>query len=182
MRSVQQVVHEFQVQEEVEGVRQEVREVKWESKVEERERERVTHFMDEMNDKDKTHDLSHGAGARRCDTVLKNKKKRDNARSRSDNVEVSGNGHVVIGVRIVPCYHAIMDVVIGVRVMQCYHAIMSNSAFSTILNFPLLVPILNLLSGCINSSSLFPVAFYCRLLYRENMSLEVLYLHPRRLK
>ena len=41
------------------------------------------------------------------------------------------NGHVVIGVRIVHCYHAIMDVVIGVRIMQCYHAIMSNSEFST---------------------------------------------------
>ena len=37
VRSAQQVVHELQVQEEVEGVRQEVREVKGESKVEERE-------------------------------------------------------------------------------------------------------------------------------------------------
>ena len=35
VRSAQQVVHELQVQEEVEGVRQEVREVKRESKVEE---------------------------------------------------------------------------------------------------------------------------------------------------
>ena len=35
MRSAQQVVHELQVREEVEGVRQEVREVKGESKVEE---------------------------------------------------------------------------------------------------------------------------------------------------
>ena len=35
VRSAQQVVHELQVQEEVEGVRQEVREVKGESKVEE---------------------------------------------------------------------------------------------------------------------------------------------------
>ena len=34
VRSVQQVVHELQVREEVEGVRQEVREVKGESKVE----------------------------------------------------------------------------------------------------------------------------------------------------
>ena len=38
----------------------------------------------------------------------------------SDNVEVCGSGHVVIGVRIVQCHHAIMDkcehVVIGVRV------------------------------------------------------------------
>ena len=42
------------------------------------------------------------------------------------NVEVSENGHVVIGVRIV----------------QCYHAIMANS------EFPFLVPIVNLLSGC----------------------------------
>ena len=64
--------------------------------------------------------------------MLTNEKKRDNARSpHSDIVEVSENGHVVIGVRIVQCYHAIMDVVIGVRIMQCYHAIMSNSGFST---------------------------------------------------
>ena len=35
MRSAQQVVHELQVRVEVEGVRQEVREVKGESKVEE---------------------------------------------------------------------------------------------------------------------------------------------------
>ena len=51
----------------------------------------------------------------KCDTVLTNEKKRDNARSHSDIVEVSENGHVVI----------------GVRMMQCYHAIMSNSEFST---------------------------------------------------
>ena len=42
--------------------------------------------------------------------------------------------------------------------------------FSTFLNFPLLVPILNLLSCCSNSSSLFPVAILCTLLHRENMS------------
>ena len=40
VRSAQQVVYEFQVREEVEGVRQEVREVKGESKVEE-----SLHFM-----------------------------------------------------------------------------------------------------------------------------------------
>ena len=67
----------------------------------------------------------------KCDTVLTNEKKRDNARSHSDIVEVRENGHVVIGVRIVQCYHAIMDVVIGVHIMQCYQAIMSNSEFST---------------------------------------------------
>ena len=99
-----------------------------------------------------------------CDTVLTNEKKQDYARSHSDNVEVSGNAHVVIGVRIV----------------QCHHAIMSNAEFSTILNFPLLVPIINLLSGCINSSSLFPVAIYCTLLHRENMSFEVFCLQDSR--
>ena len=45
--------------------------------------------------------------------------------------EVSESGHVVIGVRIVQCHHAIMDncehVVIGVRVMHCHHAFMANS-------------------------------------------------------
>ena len=75
----------------------------------------------------KTHDLSHGACA--CDES--NKKELDSARSRSDNVEICGSGHVVIGVRIVQCHHAIMDncehVVIGVRVMHCHHAFMANS-------------------------------------------------------
>ena len=47
--------------------------------------------------------------------MLTNEKKRYNALSHSYIVEVSENGHVVIGVRIV----------------QCYHAIMSNSEFST---------------------------------------------------
>ena len=74
-----------------------------------------------MDDKHKTHDLSHGECAR-CDDVQTNEKKQDKAHSHSGvrvvNVEVSGhvvNGHVVIGVRIV----------------QCYHAIMANSEFST---------------------------------------------------
>ena len=82
-----------------------------------------------MDDKHKTHDLSHGECAR-CDDAQTNEKKQDKAHSHSGvrvvYVEVSENGHVVIGVRIV----------------QCYHAIMANSEFS------LLVPIINLLSGC----------------------------------
>ena len=67
--------------------------------------------------------------ARRCT----DKKKLNSARSRSDNVEVSESGHVVIGVRIVQCHHASMDnceqVVIGVRVMHCHHAFMANVHF-----------------------------------------------------
>ena len=97
-----------------------------------------------MDDKNKTHDLSHGECAR-CDDVRTNEKKRDKAHSPSGvrvvNVEVSENGHVVIGVRIVQCYHAIMDVVIGVRIVQGYHAIMSNSEFSTSGPNFILVPI-----------------------------------------
>ena len=62
VRSAQQVLHELQVQEEVEGVRQEVREVKGGSKVEER-RSQHEH-VDDMDDKHKTHDLSHGECAR----------------------------------------------------------------------------------------------------------------------
>ena len=126
MRSAQQVVHELQVREEMEGVRQEVREVKGESKVEE---SRSLHEHMWMDDKHKTHDLSRGEHAR-CDDVQTNEKEQDKAHSHAGvrvvNVEVSENGHVVIGVRIV----------------QCYHAIMANS------EFPLLVPIINLLSGC----------------------------------
>ena len=69
-----------------------------------------------------------------------------------------------------------MDVVIGVRVMLC-HQVIDNSGFSTFLNFPLRVPILILLSCCINSSSLFLVAILCTLLHCENESFEVWYLH-----
>ena len=81
---------------------------------------------------------------------------------------------VVSGVRIVQC-HASMDVVIGVCVMLCHQAI-DNFGFSTFLNFPLRVQILILLSSCINSSSLFPVAILCTLLHCENTSFEVWYL------
>ena len=62
VRSAQQLVHELQVQEEVEGVRQEVREVK---RGEQGRRERSLHeHVDDMDDKYKTHDLSHGECAR----------------------------------------------------------------------------------------------------------------------
>ena len=44
--------------------------------------------------------------------------KRNSALSRSDNVEVSESGHVVIGVRIVQCHHAIMD--------NCEHVVQAN--------------------------------------------------------
>ena len=89
------------MREEVEGVRQEVREVKGESKVE--EKRSLLEHVDEMTGADKTHDLSHGECARdvtKC-ADKQDKQKQDNARSRSDIVEVSENGHVVIGVRIV---------------------------------------------------------------------------------
>ena len=93
----------------------------------------------------------------RDDVTLCNRKRRDYARSRSVIVEVCGSGHVVIGVRIVQCHHAIMDVVIGVP----RHAVLPrNHLQSTNLNFPLLVPVLNLLSSCINSSSLFLVGHF----------------------
>ena len=66
----------------------------------------------------------------KCD-VLTHKKKRNSARSRTENVEINESGHVVTGVRIVQCHHAIMDkcehVVMGVRVMHCHHATMDNS-------------------------------------------------------
>ena len=55
------------MREEVEGVRQEVREVKGESKVE--ERRSLHEHVDDMDDKHKTHDLSHGECARDDDTM-----------------------------------------------------------------------------------------------------------------
>ena len=57
------------------------------------------------------------------------------------------------------------------------HALSRNHIQVTVMNFSLLVPILILLSDCINSSSLFPVAILCTLLHRENTSFEVRYLH-----
>ena len=90
VRSAKQVVvFELQVREEVEGVLQEVREVKGESKVE--ERRSLQEHVDDMDDKYKTHDLSHGECARdvtKC-ADKQDKQKQDNARSRSDIVEVS---------------------------------------------------------------------------------------------
>ena len=50
------------------------------------------------------------------------------------------------------------------------HALLpSNHVPSTIMKFPLLVPMLILLSDCINLSSLFSVAVLCTLLHRENV-------------
>ena len=66
--------------------------------------------------------------------------------------------------------HASMDVVIGVRIMLLSPR---NHVQSTILNFPLRVQILNLLSCCSNSSSLFPEVILCTLLHLENTSFEV---------
>ena len=103
-------------------------------------------------------------------------------------MEVCGSARVVIGVRIVQCHHAIMDicehVVIGVRVMHCHHA------FMPILNFPLLVPILSRsqfqLVTCFQFQLVvilyelivtFPCSHFCaHFLHRENTSFEVLYL------
>ena len=95
--------------------------------------------------------------------MLINEKKRDKAHSHSDIVEVSENGHVVIGVRIVQCYHAIMDVVIPVRIVQCYHALMSNSEFSTSgPNFQLVVRLYQFII-------IFLVAIYCTLAPRKHV-------------
>ena len=95
-----QVVCELQVQEQREGVRQEVMEIgRGEQSDEKRSHEHVDGMKDSL--------LEPRCVCARCD-VLTQKKKRNSARSRSDNVEVCGSGHVVIGVRIVQCHHAIM--------------------------------------------------------------------------
>ena len=56
--------------------------------------------------------------------MLTNEKKRDSAHTHSGVRVVSDNGHVVIVVRIVQCYHTITanseHVVIGVRIVTCY--------------------------------------------------------------
>ena len=68
-RNAQQVVYELQVWEEVEGVRQEVREVKRESKVEGESLTSCAH-VDEMTSEHKTHDLSlEPCGACACMTM-----------------------------------------------------------------------------------------------------------------
>ena len=71
-----------------------------------------------MTGEHKTHDLSHGECAQ-CDDVLTHKKNRTRHSSvRVDVlcVEVSGSGHVVIGV--------------GIVIVQRHHAIITNSEFS----------------------------------------------------
>ena len=86
----------------MEGVRQKVREVEGESKARRNashEHEHVDGMKDSL--------LEPRCVCARCD-VLTHKKKRNSARSRSDNVEVSENGHVVIGVCVMHCHHALM--------------------------------------------------------------------------
>ena len=72
-----------------------------------------------MTSEHKTHDLSHGECAQ-CDDVLthkKNKTKRtQDVRVDVLCVEISGSGHVVIGV--------------GFVIVQRHHAIITNSEFS----------------------------------------------------
>ena len=63
-----------------------------------------------MSGEHKTHDLSHGECAQ-CDDVLTSSVRVDVLC-----VEVSGSGHVVIGV--------------GIVIMQRHHAIITNSEFS----------------------------------------------------
>ena len=96
-----QVVYELQVQDEMEGVRQVVREVEGESNAKRSyEHEHVDGMKDSL--------LEPWCVCARGD-VLTLKKKRNSARSRSDFVEVSDSGHVATGVRIVQCHHAIKD-------------------------------------------------------------------------
>ena len=81
--------------------------------------------------------------------------------ARSGIVDVSGSGRWCSH-RAVPRNHRCCH-------WRPRHALSpSNHVQSTIMIFPLLVPILILLSDCINSSSLFPVAIMCTLLHREN--------------
>ena len=114
------------------------------------------------------------------DNVLTDKKKLDNARSCSVIVEVSEKGHGVIGVRLLQCYHAIMDnsehVVFGVRTVQCYKAIMSDFDFSTFGPNFILVPIstcsqFQLVVKLYELIVIFPVAIFCTLLHRETCHL-----------
>ena len=118
----------------------------------------------------------------RCANVLTNEKKQDNARSHSDIVEVSENGHVVIGVRIVQCHHAIMDVVIGARITQCYHATKPNSDFSTFGPNFIMVPIstcsqFQLVVRLYELIVTFPCSHFLHTFAPRNMSFEVLCLH-----
>ena len=156
--------------------REEVQEIERESQVEEKH----SHGHDYGDDMKDSNILSRSACADDVTLTRLNEKETVRATLMWMSVEVvSGvrivqchaNIDVVIDVRVMKC-HAIIDVVIGVRVMLCHQVIDQ----STIMNFPLRVPILILLSCCINSSSLFPVAIVCTLLHRENTSFEVWYL------
>ena len=119
--------------------------------------------------------MSHGACA--DDVTLCNR--RDYARYA--HVGVSGSGRWCSH-RAVPrnhgCCHWCPRHAVPRNPRCCHwrprHALSPNNHVpSTIMNFSLLVPMLILLSDCINSSSLFPVAILCTLLHRENTSFEV---------
>ena len=118
--------------------------------------------------------LSHGACA--DDVTLCNR--RDSARYAR--VGVSGSGRWCSH-RAVPrnhgcchwCPHRAVPRNHGCCHWRPRHALSpSNHVQSTIIKFPLLVPIL---SDCINSSSFFPVAILCTLMHCENTSFEVWY-------
>ena len=101
MRSAQQVqvVYELQVQEEREGVRQVVQEIERENQGEERRSHEHGH-VDEMKD---------SLLEPRCVCEMMYRQERTGQCAlRPDNVEVSVNGHVVIGVCVMHCHHAFM--------------------------------------------------------------------------
>ena len=68
-----------------------------------------------------------------------------------------------------------VEVVSGVRIVLC-HQVIDHYGVSTFLHFPLRVQILNLLSCCSNSSSLFPAGILCtRFAPRKHVILGVVF-------
>ena len=132
VRSAQQVVvYELQVQEEVEGVRQEVREVEGESKA-----RRNAHMNMHMWMEWKTHYLSHGACARDDVQTRRNWTVRAHAQTMWKSVEM-----VVLSLVYASCSVTTQSwTIVNMLSLVSASCIVTTHSWP-ILNFPLLVPI-----------------------------------------
>ena len=98
--------------------------------------------------------------------VLLEVEEEDKGREEVQEIERESQGEENAQMTIHMCTHRAVP-----RNHRCCHwrprlALSSSHRFSTFKNFPLRVQFLILLSCCINSSSLFPVAILCTLLHR----------------
>ena len=163
VRSAQQVqvVYELQVREEEEGMRQEVREVKG---GEQRRKESLTSWkhVEDMDDKHKTHDLSHGEWAR--DVTLSWETRRNETKRTHTQVFMLSMWKSVIMVMSSLVYASCT-----VNTQSCPPLLVPISTCS---QFQLVVKLYELIVTL-------PCSHFLHTLHRENMSFEVLCLQQQ---